>query len=73
MTDTLPKLTKEQAIILTGYTGITCVPMSDFQADVEKRLARPVWTHEFASEEFSEKIKEIYKEYFLKLCYQGEK
>ena len=63
----IPKLTKEQAIILTGFTGITCCKFSDFQGDVEKRLGYPVWTHEFADKEFSEKLQELYKEDFLKL------
>lgn len=64
---TVQKLTKEQAIILTGFTGIACCKFSYFHEDVEKRLGHPVFTHEFGSKEFSEKLKDIYKEDFLKL------
>jgi hypothetical protein len=64
---TIPKLTLEQGIILTGFTGITCCKFSDFQGDVEKRLGHPVWTHQFGDKEFAEKIRELYKEDFLKL------
>ncbi len=60
-------LTKEQKIILTGYTGILmCENFSDFHDDVERRLGRPILTHEFAFN--NEMIKELYKEDFLYLC-----
>lgn len=62
----MQRLTLEQAIIITGYTGILMCPFSDFHADVEKRLGRPFWTHEFAGSK--EYLKEFYKEDFLKLC-----
>jgi hypothetical protein len=61
-------LTIEQGIIITGYTGIlTCKDFSIFHKDVEKRIGRPIWTHEFADTEFAKEIKELYKEDFLKL------
>lgn len=63
----LPKLTNEQAVILTGFTGITCCNFGDLQADVEKRLGRPVWTHEFGDESFADKVKELYREDFMSL------
>ena len=65
-------LTKEQSIILTGFTGILCGSFSDFHEDVEKRLGRPVWTHEFASEELVAEVKEAYKEDFISIVYKGE-
>lgn len=68
----VPRLTKEQAIILTGFTGIAFGPFSHFHEDVEKRLGRPVWTHEFASEDLMNHIKELYKEDFLSVCFKGE-
>ena len=63
----MPKvLDQEQAIILTGFTGIMCcASFADFHGDVENRIGRPVWTHEFASKEFSEKVKELYREDFM--------
>lgn len=58
-------LTELQAIILTGFTGFMCVPsFSIFHADVEKRLGRSVWTHEFGSQEMSDHLKEVYRDDF---------
>jgi hypothetical protein len=59
------KLTKEQGIILTGFTGLMMCKFSDFHKDVEKRLGYPVFTHQFASETFSEEIKELYRDDFV--------
>lgn len=64
----LQKFTKEQAIIITGYTGFTVCNFGDFQEDVEKRLGRPVWTHEFARKEMRDKLKEAYKSDFISMC-----
>lgn len=63
----MQKLTKEQAIVLTGHTGLLCSKFSDFHEDVEKRMGRPVFTHEFANKEFFDNIKEIYKQDFLNM------
>ncbi len=64
----MQKLTKEQAIVVTGFTGIAMCSFSDFHEDVEKRLGRPVWTHEFGSEKLTSEIKNLYKEDFMKIC-----
>lgn len=59
-------LTKEQAIILTGFTGVSMVKdISDFHEDVERRLGRPVFTHEFV--DCAKEIKETYRADFEKL------
>lgn len=63
------KLTKEQAIVITSFTGVAAVEsFADFHSDLERRIGRPVWTHEMANEEFSEKIKELYREDFINMC-----
>lgn len=64
----MQKLTKEQAVIVSGYTGYLACKFSDFQEDVEKRMGRPVWTHEFAGKEFTTELKKLYKEDFLAMC-----
>ena len=65
---TIPKLTKEQAIIITGFTGILAAhKFSDFTDDVEKRMCRPIWSHEYGDKTTAEEIKELYREDFLKL------
>ena len=45
---------------------------ADFHEDVEKRLQRPVLTHEFVNEDFMQFVKEVYREDFLDICYKGE-
>ncbi len=59
----MKQLTKEQGIIITGFTGKLACKFSDFHADIEKRLGRPVFTHELAYLD----MKKIYEEDFLKL------
>ena len=61
----IQKLTKDQALVITGYTGILACSFSDFHEDVEKRLQRHVFTHEFASPIVMEKIKEAYEKDFM--------
>ena len=62
----MQKLTKEQAIVITGFTGVmACQSFSDFHGDVEKHLGRPVFTHQFANEELTEEIKEAYRADFI--------
>ncbi len=62
----MQKLTLEQAIVISGYTGFMATPtFSDFHGDVEKRIGHPVWTHEFASEGMRDKLQELYRKDFL--------
>jgi hypothetical protein len=63
----MKKLTKEQAIVITGFTGITACQFRDFHGDVEKRLGHPVWRHQFGDIKFMEKIQELYREDFLSM------
>jgi hypothetical protein len=66
------KLTEEQAIIITGVTGIICIKFSKFHADVEKRLNRPVFIHEFANTVFALEIKKMYLPDFKSISAEGE-
>jgi hypothetical protein len=66
MTKTVERLTREQAVILSGFTGIMCCPFSWLHEDVEKRLGHPVWTHQFPS--LRQQIVEAYRDDFLSLC-----
>ncbi len=65
---TIPKLTKEQASIIGAYTGFAAGPFSDIHGYAEKVLGRPVWTHEFADERLSEKLRAAAKDDFLSIC-----
>ena len=62
----MDKLTKKQAIVISGYTEILMCDFGDFHEDVEKRLGRPVMTHEFPV--IAEEIKKAYKHDFLAMC-----
>ena len=62
------KLTKEQAITISGYTEILICDFADLHKDVEKRLGRPVWTHEFADGEFWSEVKALYRDDFINLA-----
>ena len=63
----MEKLTHKQALVLTGFTGVTCCSFGDFHGDVERRLGRPVFTHEFGNESFSEQLKELYRDDFMEI------
>lgn len=62
----MDKLTKEQRIVLTGYTGVLHGCFSDFHEDVEKRLGRSVMTHEFVG--MREELKQLYFHDFLHIA-----
>lgn len=61
-------LTREQAAIIGAFTGVTCGPFSDIHALAEKKLGRPIWTHQLASEALQEELKEAVREDFLAIC-----
>jgi hypothetical protein len=61
----MKKFSKEQAIVITGFTGKLACQFSDFHSDVEKRLGHPVWTHQFGDKEFAKKVAELYHKDFL--------
>lgn len=62
----MQQLTKEQAIVLTGFTGILCCNrFIDFHEDVEKRIGYPIFTHQFADPDFKKTITELYRKDFM--------
>lgn len=46
----IPALTKEQAVIISAYTGFTACNFGDLHEAVEKKLGRPLWMHQFGDE-----------------------
>lgn len=64
----IQKLTKEQAIIISGFTGILCGEFHDFHEDVEKRLGRGVQTFEFGIKSFVTEVKKLYEADFIELA-----
>ena len=67
----MKRLTKEQAAIIGAYTGFTAGPFSDVHNYIEKLMGRPVWTHEMASKELMDKVREKSKSDFLAICAEG--
>lgn len=61
-------MTKEEKLIISAYTGILMTDFSDLHKFIEKKLGRPVWTHELANELVVNELKNAVKEDFLKLC-----
>lgn len=61
-------MTKEESLIITAYTGVfACKEFGEFHEFVEKTLQRPVFTHELASKEIWDKLKEVLRDDFLKI------
>jgi len=61
-------MTEKEKIIVSTYTGILMTDFSKVHEYIEKKLDRPVWTHEMAFESVQEEIKEKCKDDFLDLC-----
>lgn len=60
------KLTKQQCIILTGFTGILHGNMGDFVKDASDRIGYPIFTHQLPS--LVKEIKELYCEDFIEIA-----
>lgn len=61
-------MTKYEAIVVSAYTGFLMCDFNDMHEYIEKKLGRPVWTHEFADKSIWEEIREKTKPDFLKIC-----
>lgn len=61
---------REKAIVeaYTGFVMLTGDKIGIFYKYVEEKLGRPIMTHELASKEVQEAIKNAAKEDFIKLC-----
>lgn len=60
-------MTKYEAAVISAYTGILVGKFEDTHELIEKLLGRPVWTHELASKELWNEIKEEVKPQFIEL------
>ena len=61
-------MTKQERIIVSAYTGVLMCDFTDVQEYIEKKLGRPVWTHEMAQYGVSKEIEAATKSDFLALC-----
>ena len=61
-------MTKEEAILLSAYTGFLLVPdFSDVHKFCEDTLGRPIWTHEFADQDVQKEIREKLRPQIMEL------
>ncbi|MEN6622933.1 MAG: hypothetical protein ABFD50_15465 [Smithella sp.] len=63
----MTKLTMEQAVVISAYTGILSCPFDKMHEAIEKKLGRPVWTHELASDKVNEEIRKAFRADFLEM------
>lgn len=61
-------MTKHEKLVVSAYTGTLMTSFGDFHEYVEKLLGYPVFTHEFASPNLYDKLRELVKEEFLDIC-----
>lgn len=61
-------MTKQEKIVVSAYTGVLMCDFSDLHEYIERKLGRPVWTHEMASEEVQKEIRQKTKDDFLEIC-----
>lgn len=71
MSPELPRLTKDQAAIIGAFTGVCMGPFGDIQEYAERKLGRPIWTHEFASEALSAELKEAARDDLLSIVHEA--
>lgn len=61
------KLNKEQAAIVSAYTGYLAGNFSDMHEYIEKIMGRPVWTHEMADKSIMDQIRDKARPDFLSI------
>lgn len=60
-------MTRQEAAIVSAYTGILIGKFSDLHRYIETLLDRPVFTHELADDSLFDKIKAKAKKDFISL------
>lgn len=63
-------MTDREKFIVMAYTGVSMLDFDKFHEQVEELMGRPVYSHEFALDLFTDELKEKVKPEFLKLCSQ---
>ena len=60
-------MTKEEAAIISAFTGRLIGEFSDMHEYIEKVMNRPVWTHELADKSTMDEIRNAAKPDFINL------
>lgn len=61
------RMTKNEAAIISAFTGKMIGKFSDMHEYVEKLFGHPVFTHMFANEDFVQKVKDLSYNDFIQL------
>lgn len=64
-------MNKREAAVISAYTGILCGKMEWVHKYAEEALGRPVFTHEFAFDDFTATLKEAARFEFITICQQA--
>ena len=59
----MKKLTSEQAVVVSAFTGYHIGDFAETHKAVEEKLGRPVWTPEFPS--LRDEIREAFRDDFI--------
>lgn len=60
-------MTKQEAAIISAYTGILIGDFSEMHKYAELLFKRPVFTHEFGNDKFFHDLKELAKPDFVSM------
>lgn len=65
-------LSRRDAAIVGAFTGFLAGPFQDMHEFIEEVMERPVWTHEMASPEFNDELRQRAKPYFIAICFSED-
>lgn len=65
-------MTKQEKIIVSAYTGVLMCDFDDVHEYIQRKLGRPVYTHELAGKGIQKEVKEKSHEDFLEICNREE-
>lgn len=65
-------MTKQEKIIVSAYTGMLMCDFDDVHEYIQKKLGRPVFSHELADKDIQKEIEEKTKGDFLEICNREE-
>lgn len=61
----MQRLTIDQAVVISGFTGVLCCAFDALHEDIERRMGHPVFTHQLGAPTFVAQVKELYRADFL--------
>ena len=61
-------MTEQERIIVSAYTGYLLCDFGKVHEYIEKKMGRPVWTHELALKEVCDEIRDRCYEDFIALA-----